>query len=216
MWCFAAELVGGTTGASSNFTPRKCPLHPSSAQLEIRPQKLRGNVHGQSVNSTPNHAHLTHANIFSRVAQEPERGSARIVFLCLLGKVSHLHPHRSLLLDFPSLPLPHGALSLLFPLHPGTHCDPHFGGPSGRWAEQSPLAGEPNDRVERVSVRLTIPARTSPLRLCLRKWMRDKARECWLHRCLPQKREASAAPSRFYHSNREKSVSRSSHIPVKG
>ena len=36
--------------------------------------------------------------------------------------------------------------------------------------------------------------------------MRDKTWECWLHRCFRQKREASAAPARIYHSNKECSL----------
>ena len=39
------------------------------------------------------------------------------------------------------------------------------------------------DNSLRVSGRRTILARTSHLHLYLRKWMRHKARECWLHRC---------------------------------
>ena len=46
---------------------------------------------------------------------------------------------QSSLLDFPPLPLPHGAPSLLFPSHGSTHCDPHLGGQSGRLPERSPL-----------------------------------------------------------------------------
>ena len=36
---------------------------------------------------------------------------------------------------------------------------------------------------EQVSVQCTILVRTLQSRLCLRKWMRDKASEGWLHRC---------------------------------
>ena len=46
---------------------------------------------------------------------------------------------QSLLLDFLPLPLPCGAPSLLYSSHQGTHCDPHFGGQSGRVAEQHTL-----------------------------------------------------------------------------
>ena len=59
-----------------------------------------------------------------------------------------LHAQSSLL-DYPPLPLPHGAPSLLFPSHGDIHCDPRPGRQFGRFAEQSPLTGcEPNDLVE--------------------------------------------------------------------
>ena len=58
--------------------------------------------------------------------------------------------------------------------------------------------------------------RTSQPHLCLRKWMREKAWECWLHRCFLQKREASAASARMYQPDRENSLSRSSHISSHG
>ena len=161
-------------------------------------------------------------------------------FLCLLKKKSHLHPHwvmfhvQSMLLDFPPLPLPqHGAPSLLFPSHGGTHCDPHLGGQSGRLAEQksslrfmSPtsLSRRAVQRLhlcshhqgEQVSGRHTIHARTSPLHLCLQKWIRDKSMWMLASPLFTQKREASAAPARIYQSDRENSVSRSSHSPVTG
>ena len=47
---------------------------------------------------------------------------------------------QSYLLDYPSLPRPHGAPSLLFPSYGDTHCDPRLGGQFGRFAEQNPLA----------------------------------------------------------------------------
>ena len=56
---------------------------------------------------------------------------------------------QTLLLDFPPLPLPHGAPSPSFPSHGDTHCDPHLGGQSGRLVEQTPLTSyEPNVTAE--------------------------------------------------------------------
>ena len=69
--------------------------------------------------------------------------SQHAIFLSLFEKSSSstevMFQAQSLLLDFPPLPLLHGAPSLLFPSHGGNHCDPHLGGQSGRLAEQSPL-----------------------------------------------------------------------------
>ena len=66
-------------------------------------------------------------------------------------------------------------------------------------------------REESVLVRLTTLVRTSSL-LC-QKWMKGKAWECWLHRSSHTgEREASAAPSQMYHSNRGSSETRSSPV----
>ena len=48
MWREATRLVARTRGANSKFVPVAFRLHPFSAQLEMRPRNLRGNVHGQS------------------------------------------------------------------------------------------------------------------------------------------------------------------------
>ena len=51
------------------------------------------------------------------------------------------------------------------------------------------------DNSLRVSGRRTILARTSHLHLYLRKWMRHKAWECWLHRCQVQPQQEFTTPT---------------------
>ena len=70
-----------------------------------------------------------------------------------------------------------------------------------------------NHREEQVLGRLATPTTTSLPSLLHRNWMKDEIWKCWLHRLFIQKRQASAAPSTIFHSNRENSVSSSSHIP---
>ena len=47
----------------------------------------------------------------------------------------------------------------------------------------TPLLRSSVQRLPKFSAQCTILARTSQLHLCLRKWMRDKALECWIHHC---------------------------------
>ena len=102
------------------------------------------------VSTTPHCAHLTHANISSRVAQGAEQAPSRIVF-CLTSKKSSsssqvMFRARSLLLDLPPLPLPRRAPSLQNPSHSVEPCDPRLGGQSGRLVEQSPLTWSGGER----------------------------------------------------------------------
>ena len=122
------------------------------------------------------------------------------------------HPQSSLL-DYPPLPLPHSAPSLLFPSHGDIHCDPRLERQFGRFAEQSLLTSyEPNDPVEvnstevslcsyhqeqRVLGRLTIQARTSLLPASSEV---DEIQSMGMlaSPLFTQKREASATSSRIY------------------
>ena len=141
--------------------------------------------------------------------------TARIVFVSFAKQSSPnaqiMFHEQSPLLDYPPLPLPHGAPSLLFLSHVDIHCDPLLGGESGRLAEQSHLTGyEPNDPVEvisaevtpmlRVSGRLTILAATSPPRVSSEVDERQSI-GMLASPLFTLKREASAAPSRVYHLN---------------
>ena len=130
---------------------------------------------------------------------------------------------QSSFLDRPPLPLPHGAPSPLFTSHGDIHCDPRLRGQSGRVAEQSLPAGfEPNDLVE-VSSKEVSPVLSPSRRASVGST--DNSGEDVDERqsmgmlaspLFAQKREASAAPSRNYHSEREDSVSSSPHIPAMG
>ena len=122
--------------------------------------------------------------------------------------------------------LPHRTPSLLDPPDKTITCVPRQGLLFGRFAEPSPLTSyEPNDPLEttvhrlrlcscpqekRALVRLRTPARTSPLHLCLRKWTRDKARECWLHRRF-RRRERQVQPRSGFSTLTEKVLGRVHH-----
>ena len=67
-------------------------------------------------------------------------------------------------------------------------------------------------REERVLGRLATLARTSLLFPRHRKWMKDNILGMLAPPLFTRERQAGAAPSRIYHSNREKSVSSLSHI----
>ena len=65
---------------------------------------------------------------------------------------------------------------------------------------------------DQVSAQFSIPVRTSHLRPCLRKWMRDKASEGLSLSLRMQQREASAATARIHHTTGESSTTSSAHI----
>ena len=185
------------------------------------------------VNTTPHRAHFTHANIFSRVAEGLEPGSPRVSPL----KKSHPHPRRSCFMRSPCC-----LTSRLFHFH-NTHplyyfprtvvisaIHTFFEDSLVVCLEQGPLTGyEPNVTVEASSTQV------SPMLLPWRRTsfgsaknsgedvtlapMSSEVDERQSVRMLVsplfrQKREASAAPARIYHSDRENSMSRSSHVPV--
>ena len=148
---------------------------------------------------------FTHANISTRVAQGAEQTPAR--FMCvrflkqslviLVCHVSCAHCGLTSRLFLLSQHIP----SPLYPSHSAEQPhDPRTTGQSGRLAvhKSSYRLCEPNAIVEvssaevtpfllrteeQVSVQCIILVRTSQLRLCLRKSMRDKEWECWRHRC---------------------------------
>ena len=174
---------------------------------------------------------LAHAMVLTMNARRflCRTGSSTHGFLCLLKKRSSssaqvMFHAQSSLPDFP--PLPQHAPSPLFPSNGGTHCDPHLGGQSGRLDQQRLFTGyEPNVTAEASSTEVTptlLPLGRANFgstynsgHLCLRKWMRRSMRML-ASLLFAQKGEASAAPAGTFHSNRENSVSRSSHIPVTG
>ena len=71
-------------------------LNPHASQILNLEQFVAKEAEGYPswVNTTLHRAHFTHANIFLRVAEGPEPGSARMVS-CVFLKKSHLHPHWS-------------------------------------------------------------------------------------------------------------------------
>ena len=135
---------------------------------------------------------------------------------------------RSSLLDLPPFSLPQLLPSLLLPSRGDRQPpDPRTAGLFGRMAIQSPLTGcEPNAIVAvprllpftnhqggQVFAQYTIPVRTPHLRPCPSEVNERQSIGRPPSPLLMQKREASAFPARMYHSDRERSVSRSSHIP---
>ena len=115
----------------------------------------------QRVNSTPHRAHLTHANIFSRVAHGSEQASAR--FICVRFKTSIHRSHvSSLTRSCCGLTSHHFLSRSTFPLccipsHSDEQpLDPRIEGRSGRLAVESLLAGcEPNATVDISSAEVT-------------------------------------------------------------
>ena len=161
-------------------------------------------LHGESVNTTPHRAHFTHANIFSRVAQGPERVQTRFG-LCPL---ENNHSSFSCFMSYPQ------SSWLTSRLHPfcrtfSLHCIPRTV-PNNHtihgqkdslvdWRHKVLLQGMSptplwrlavqrshwfsNHQGEQVSVQCIILVVTSQQRLYPRKSMKDKAWECWLHCC---------------------------------
>ena len=147
-------------------------------------------------------AHFTHANIFSRVAQGSEWAPARDVFLHLPEMVPFVifvsHVSRTVIVVWLPCLLFHSTFLLCF--FPRAVLNPAIHG------QEDSLVDWPNKvlsqrhraqrhcRVQRlhpcschqdeqISFRRTDLVRTLQLHLCFRKSMRDKACECWLHRC---------------------------------
>ena len=135
------------------------------------------------------------------------------------------HAPRSWLDPFP---LPHSSPSLFYPPNRSISCILQQGVQFGRLAEQSPLASyEPNDPVDVSSTGLTtmlLPLRkasigstynsgediaTSPSSSEV-----DERPNLGMLASNTEERDSSAAPFRIYHSNRENSESRSSHVPT--
>ena len=117
----------------------------------------------EGVNSTPHRARVTHANIFSRVAQGPDKGVRSQCCSFLLSfleqsssralVMSHTWLDRALFLLPHSTPSSPSLLDLPNRTKP---CAPPQGPMFGRFAEQSPFTGyEPNAPVEDGSTDVT-------------------------------------------------------------
>ena len=63
-----------------------------------------------------------------------------------------------------------------------------------------------------VFAQLSIPVRTSHLRPCLRKWMRDKVSEGWLHRCICRRQKQVQQLQEFITPLEKSSMSSSAHF----
>ena len=142
--------------------------------------RLEATYASTSVNSTRHLAPVTHGKHFRQWLKRSSRFGARIVFrhfsnwssswaqYMSRSQCSCPHPF--------SFPAQHSELEYL--LQSATK--------SSVW---SACRTEPNYRLrshpreEQALVRLTTLARTSPLHLLRRTWMKDQIGECWIHRC---------------------------------
>ena len=189
-------------------------------------------LHGESVNTTPHRAHFTHANIFSRVVQGPERFQTRFGMCPLENNHSSFscfmsYPQSSWS-DLPPSPFPPHIPSLLYPSHGAEQPhDPWTEGQSGRLAAQSSLTGyEPNATVEVSSAEVTLvlqPSRRTSFcsvynsggdvttTLVSSEVDERQSMGMLASLLLTQNSETSAAIARNYRSTRESSVSSSSH-----
>ena len=138
------------------------------------------------VNTTPHPAHL-HANIFSRLAQG--RDTAQQAWFCVRPETVIQHARVSCLMrsrcgltcrlflfrnTFPLCYIPRTVFN-----NPAIHGQDSL----VDWLAVQMLHLCSYHQGEQVSVWCINLLRTSQLRLYLRKWMRDKAWECWLHHC---------------------------------
>ena len=122
-WCFLSPVCAGILSYPHAHTPQSPGLwmHSSRGCLVLLLLYLCWYL-VVAVNTTPHRAHFTHANLFSRVAQELIPHQHTLSFVSPFKRViSILMPQaQSLLPDFLPLPLPQHAPSPQFPSHSGT------------------------------------------------------------------------------------------------